>query len=99
MIMKYKMETIKTFYYDRPIIEKGYANQTLFIDISVPDISVKPVDEKMKEVFIGGKGFDLWLLWHAVKSTTKWTDPDNAICISSGPMGGTPLYPGSGKVL
>ncbi|MGB6011128.1 MAG: aldehyde ferredoxin oxidoreductase C-terminal domain-containing protein [Desulfobacterales bacterium] len=95
--MKYKMETIKTFYYDRPIIEKGYANQTLFIDISVPDISVKPVDEKMKEVFIGGKGFDLWLLWHAVKSTTKWTDPDNAICISSGPMGGTPLYPGSGK--
>ncbi len=97
MIMEYKMETIKTFYYDRPIIEKGYANQTLFIDISVPDISVKPVDEKMKEVFIGGKGFDLWLLWHAVKSTTKWTDPDNAICIASGPMGGTLLYPGSGK--
>jgi len=97
MIMEYKMETLKTFYYDRPIIEKGYANQTLFIDISVPDISVKPVDEKMKEVFIGGKGFDLWLLWQAVKSTTQWTDPDNAICISSGPMGGTPLYPGSGK--
>ncbi|MFC1788493.1 aldehyde ferredoxin oxidoreductase family protein, partial [Thermodesulfobacteriota bacterium] len=91
------METIKTFNYDRPIIEKGYANQTLFIDISVPDISIKPVDEKMKDVFIGGKGFDLWLLWHAVKSTTKWADPDNAICISSGPMGGTPLYPGSGK--
>jgi len=97
MIMEYKMETIKTFYYDRPIIEKGYANQTLFIDISVPDISVKPVDEKMKDVFIGGKGFDLWLLWHAVKSTTQWTDPDNAICIASGPMGGTLLYPGSGK--
>ncbi|MBQ0718487.1 MAG: hypothetical protein KBT64_14850, partial [Sulfitobacter litoralis] len=97
MIMEYKMETIKTFNYDRPIIEKGYANQTLFIDISVPDISIKPVDEKMKDVFIGGKGFDLWLLWHAVKSTTKWADPDNAICISSGPMGGTPLYPGSGK--
>jgi len=97
MNMEYKMESIKTFYYDRPIIDKGYANQTLFVDISVPDISVKPVDEKMKEVFIGGKGFDLWLLWHAVKSSTKWTDPDNAICISSGPMGGTPLYPGSGK--
>ena len=78
MIMEYKMETIKTFNYDRPIIEKGYANQTLFIDISVPDISIKPVDEKMKDVFIGGKGFDLWLLWHAVKSTTKWADPDNA---------------------
>jgi aldehyde:ferredoxin oxidoreductase len=97
MIMDYKMETIKTFNYDRPVIKKGYANQTLFIDISVPDISIKPVDDKMKDVFIGGKGFDLWLLWHGVQSTTKWTDPDNAICISSGPMGGTPLYPGSGK--
>ena len=52
------METIKTFNYDRPVIEKGYANQTLFIDISVPDISIKPVDDKMKDVFIGGRGFD-----------------------------------------
>ena len=99
MIMEYKMETIKTFNYDRPIIDKGYANQTLFVDIFVPDISVKPVDEKMKEVFIGGKGFDLWLLWHAVKSSTKWTDPDNAICISSGPMGGTPYIRAPAKVL
>jgi len=51
----------------------------------------------MKDVFIGGKGFDLWLLWNAVNSTTKWSDPENAICIASGPMGGTPVYPGSGK--
>jgi aldehyde:ferredoxin oxidoreductase len=51
----------------------------------------------MKNVFIGGKGFDLWLLWNAVHGTTKWNDPENAICIASGPMGGTPVYPGSGK--
>jgi len=92
-----KMEAIKTFDYDKPAIEKGYANQTLSIGISDSDISIKPVTDKMKEVFIGGKGFDLWLLWNAVKSTTKWNDPENAICIASGPMGGTPIYPGSGK--
>jgi len=97
MNTEYKMKPLKTFKYERPIIEKGYANQILSIDISVPDISVKPVDEKMKDVFIGGKGFDLWLLWHSVKGTTQWADPDNAICIASGPMGGTLLYPGSGK--
>ncbi len=94
---KIKMETIKTFDYDKPSIEKGYANQTLSIDISDSEISIKPVTDKMKDVFIGGKGFDLWLLWNAVKSTTKWNDPENAICIASGPMGGTPIYPGSGK--
>ena len=94
---EYKIEAIKTFDYKRPVIDKGYANQSLFVDISNSDISIHPVTEKMKEVFIGGKGFDLWLLWNAVKGTTKWSDPENAICIASGPMGGTPVYPGSGK--
>ena len=51
----------------------------------------------MKDKFIGGKGFDLWLLWQAVTGKTRWNDPENAICIASGPMGGTPGYPGSGK--
>ncbi len=91
------MKTIKTFDYDRPAIENGYAGQTLCCDISDADISIKPVTDKMKAVFIGGKGFDLWLLWNAVSSATKWNDSENAICIASGPMGGTPIYPGSGK--
>ena len=94
---EYKMESLKTFNYDRPVIEKGYTNQTLCIDISDDVISIKPVTEKMKNVFIGGKGFDLWLLWNTVHGTTKWNDSENAICIASGPMGGTPVYPGSGK--
>ena len=95
--MEYEIKPIKTLNYDRPVIEKGYANQTLLIDVSAPEISIKPVDKKMKDIFIGGKGFDLWLLWHSVKRSTQWTDPENAICIASGPLGGTPLYPGSGK--
>jgi aldehyde:ferredoxin oxidoreductase len=94
---QFEMKTIKTFDYDRPAIEKGYAGQTLCCDISDADISIKPVTDKMKAVFIGGKGFDLWLLWNAVSGTTKWNDPENAICIASGPLGGTPIYPGSGK--
>ena len=93
----FKTKEIKTFQYDRPVIERGYAGQTLSINLSNTDISIKPVTDKMKEVFIGGKGFDLWLLWNAVKGTTSWNDPENAICIASGPLGGTSVYPGSGK--
>jgi aldehyde:ferredoxin oxidoreductase len=88
---------IITLAYQRPAIDKGYANQTLCIDIGNAEILIKPVSEKMKKTFIGGKGFDLWLLWNAVKPQTRWNDPENAICIASGPMGGTPSYPGSGK--
>jgi len=86
-----------TVTYKRPSIEKGYANQTLHIDLSAGQIQTKPVPEQMKEIFVGGKGFDLWLLWQAVGPATRWNDPENALCIASGPLGGTPSYPGSGK--
>ena len=94
---EFSCNEIKSFQYERPEIDKGYANQTLKVDLNNSDISVKPVAPEMKQVFIGGKGFDLWLLWNAVTQTTQWNDPENTICIASGPMGGTPAYPGSGK--
>jgi aldehyde:ferredoxin oxidoreductase len=92
-----RFKELKALKYRRPSTERGYANQTLYVNLSEPEIRVKPVTEKMKEVFIGGKGFDLWLMWNAVKGSTKWSDPENEVCIACGPLGGTPIYPGSGK--
>jgi aldehyde:ferredoxin oxidoreductase len=92
-----KLTDRKSFTYQRPEIDKGYANQSLHIDVGQNTIAVKPVSEQMKQTFVGGKGFDLWLLWQAVKPNTHWNDADNTLCIASGPMGGTPAYPGSGK--
>lgn len=94
---EHTLAEIAVFGFERPEIEKGYANQTLFVDLSDLTIRVKPVSAKMKQIFVGGRGFDLWLLWNAVKGSTTWDDPENAICIASGPLGGTPIYPGSGK--
>ncbi len=53
----------------------------------------------MKEIFIGGRGFGLWYLWHAITPTTKWNDPENDIVISPGPLAGNTAYAGSGKSL
>jgi len=93
----YELKLVKTLEYKRPEVNKGYVDQTLYVNVSDPAIAIKPVDQKIKDVFIGGKGYDLWLLWNAVEPTTQWNDPQNTVCIASGPMGGTPLYPGSGK--
>ncbi len=90
-------EEIKKISYRRPAIDRGYAGQYLSIDLSAATIGIEAVSPEMKEVFVGGKGFDLWLLWNSVSENTRWKDPENAICIASGPMGGTPVYPGSGK--
>ena len=85
--------------FDYPLspLERGYTNRTLYIDLSHMKISSKPVSEEMKRTFIGGKGFNLWLLWNGTREKTMWNDPANELCIACGPLGGTTLYPGSGK--
>jgi aldehyde:ferredoxin oxidoreductase len=85
--------------YDFSEVQKGYTNQTLFINLTTKEIKIKPVSDEMKEKFIGGKGFDLWLMWNNLPKdrVVKWDDPENEICISSGPLGGSIFYPGSGK--
>ncbi len=80
-------------------VEKGYSGKTLHVDISQNKISMREVTQQMKDLFIGGKGFGLWLLWNAVNENTKWDSPENEICIASGPLGGTSAFPGSGKSL
>jgi len=92
-----KQETLTSISYDKPEIVHGYANQTLRVNLSDQSFEFKPVSQDMKDTFTGGKGFDLWLLWNAVTPETRWNDEHNALCIASGPMGGTPIYPGSGK--
>ncbi|KKM86099.1 hypothetical protein LCGC14_1282410 [marine sediment metagenome] len=80
-------------------VQKGYANQTLYINLSKNKILIKRVTDEMKEKFVGGKGFDLWLMWNSIPKNRiiKWNDPENEICIASGPLGGSIFYPGSGK--
>ena len=91
------VKSLKTNAYHPATVDKGYANHYLDVDLTRKAADIHPVEEKIKRTFIGGKGFDLWLLWQAVDGDTQWDDPQNAICIASGPMGGTPSYPGSGK--
>jgi len=76
---------------------RGYTGHTLYINVGSGKIESRPVTQQMKDVFIGGKGFGLWRLWNAVQPKTQWDDPENEIIVSSGPIGGTTAYPGSGK--
>ncbi len=87
------------FDYTVPTVNRGYAGQTLYVNVGTGKIESRPVTDAMKRIFIGGKGFGLWRLWHAVTPQTRWNDPENEIVIASGPIGGTSLYPGAGKSL
>jgi aldehyde:ferredoxin oxidoreductase len=91
-------QTLAEFPYELRAVERGYANRTLYVNLSTKAIAGKPVTDKMKDVFTGGRGFGLWLLWNAVKDETRWNDPENELVIAGGPVGGITAYPGSGKL-
>jgi len=86
----------KMKYVIQPIV-KGYANRTLYINLSEGKIQSRTVNQKMKDIFTGGRGFCLWLLWNATNPSTKWDDPENEFLVASGPIGGLTSYPGTGK--
>ncbi len=97
--MQLAHKTRAEFTYPVPKVHRGYAGHTLYVNLSDNTIESRPVTAEMKRIFVGGKGFGLWRLWHAVTPQTTWNDPANEIVIASGPIGGTALYPGTGKSL
>ncbi len=97
--MKQAHRILAEYRYVTPKVSRGYAGQTLYVNIGSGHIESRPVTEQMKEIFVGGKGFGLWRLWHAVTGETKWNDPENELVVAAGPLAGSILYPGTGKSL
>jgi len=97
--MRKSHEVIARLDFEVTPLERGYANRWLRVDIGTGEISIHPVDEKMKELWTGGKGFDLWLTFGEIGPGTRWDSPENPLCFSSGPLGGTVSFPGSGKTI
>ncbi|MBN1163600.1 MAG: NAD(P)H-dependent oxidoreductase subunit E [Candidatus Krumholzibacteriota bacterium] len=97
--MKKAHEILTEIPFEVVTLEKGYAHRWLRVDLIKNEITLHPVSPRMKELWTGGKGFDLWLMFQEIHPDTKWNSPENPICFSSGPLGGTTSFPGSGKTL
>jgi NADH:ubiquinone oxidoreductase subunit F (NADH-binding)/NADH:ubiquinone oxidoreductase subunit E len=97
--MRAAHQVVREFPFEIVQLKKGYANRTLRVDLDKNGISILPVTQQMKDLWTGGKGFDLWLLFQEINKNTRWDSPENAICFSPGPLAGTCSFPGSGKTL
>ncbi|MGV9197415.1 MAG: aldehyde ferredoxin oxidoreductase family protein [Promethearchaeia archaeon] len=93
------MSVLAELRYNHQDMKHGYTNRTLYINLTTNELKIKPVTKEMREKFIGGKGFDLWLMWNALPKNriVKWDDPENEICMATGPLGASTYYPGGGK--
>lgn len=92
-------EILAEYTYKKGEVKKGFANRTLYINLSTNEIREKPVTDQMKKLFTGGRGFGLKLLWDSIKPSTRWDSKENELIITTGPLCGVTQYPGSGKSL
>ncbi len=94
-----KHQVLAEMAYEPTPLRHGYTDKVLRIDIGSKTFDIRPISSQMKELWVGGKGYDLWLMFQEISKNTKWDDPDNVICMSSGPLGGVASFPGSGKTI
>ena len=87
------------FTFDKVKLHRGYSNRILRIDLSKNETTILPVTQEMKDLFVGGKGFDMWLTFQEINKDTKWDSDNNPICFYVGPLGGTTSFPGAGKTI
>jgi NADH:ubiquinone oxidoreductase subunit E len=92
-------EVVCKFEFKLKKLEKGYSDRALRIDLDNNKMEILPVTQQMKDLWTGGKGFDLWFMFQEINKDTKWDSHENPICFSSGPLGGTTSFPGSGKTI
>ena len=92
-------ETLATLKFDEAPLVQGYSDRILKIDVSDNRLEILPVTQQMKDLWIGGKGFDLWLTLQEIDADTKWDSPNNPLCFAAGPLGGTTSFPGAGKTI
>jgi aldehyde:ferredoxin oxidoreductase len=97
--MKAAHKVLKEWTFTPSLPERGCTDRTLYVNVDTLEVKEKAVTQQMKDLFIGGRGFGLWYLWNAITPKTKWSDPENEIIITPGPISGITQYPGSGKSL
>jgi aldehyde:ferredoxin oxidoreductase len=87
------------FEYELNPPEKGRTDRVLMVDLNEFEVGVKTVTPEERELYLGGRGYCLWLLWEGTEPGTKWDDPSNVLVMAGGLLGGEPGWPGSGKFI
>ena len=74
---------------DREKMSYGWAGTILRIDLSSRKISKVPLNDDLKNKYLGGRGINVRLLYDEVKPGTIGLDPDNVLIFGTGPITGT----------
>jgi aldehyde:ferredoxin oxidoreductase len=60
-----------------------------YIDLSTGEIEIKPIPQKVRKLFLGGRGLDAYLLYNHTKKGVDPLSPDNMLMVSAGILSAT----------
>jgi aldehyde:ferredoxin oxidoreductase len=66
------------------------------LDLSTGEIAIKPIPEELRRMYLGGRGIDVYLLYHQAPAGADPLGLENVLTVSAGLVGGT-LAPSSGR--
>ena len=67
-----------------------------YINLSTEKVVQKPISKRMRSLYLGGRGINMYLLYNHVKPRIDPLGPENALFIGAGLIGGIPCL-GSGR--
>lgn len=70
----------------------GYLGKILRVDLSRGETTVEALDQTFAEKWIGGIGFGARVLYQEVPAGVEWSDPENRMIWTSGPLAGSGVY-------
>jgi aldehyde:ferredoxin oxidoreductase len=93
------MDIITSIKYDKKAIERGYTDRLLRIDLTEASLAVESIPAEMKEMFVGGRGYCLKLVYDGTSADTRYDSPDNVLALAGGPFCGEAGFAGTGKFI
>lgn len=85
--------------YENPVLEKGYTNRLLHINLNDNVISIENTPSEMRNMFVGGRGYCLKLVYDGTTSATRYDSDENVLALSGGPFCGESGFAGTGKFI
>ncbi len=91
--------SLEVNHYERAIVERGYTNRLLEIDLNEKKISITNISEETRNTFIGGRGYCLKLVIDGTTPETLYDSPENVLALAGGPFCGESGFVGTGKFI
>jgi aldehyde:ferredoxin oxidoreductase len=85
--------------YSKAAVERGYTDRLLRVDLGSRSIAVEKIPDKMRNMFVGGRGYCLKLVYDGTRKDTTYDSPENVLALAGGPFCGESGFAGTGKFI